>query len=535
MVTPGPAGRVGLASLAWAALACAVAASGCFERLLSDDAYYYFEIARNAALGQGPSFDSLAPTNGFHPLWAGLLVPLYALLPDSPWIPVRVALGVSALCIPVGAVGIQRLVAGLGAPRAGELAAYAWLLNPFCTVLAFRGMETPLAALLMLLSLALLVRSRRAGVWSPAECAWLGAALGACALARTDAVLWAAAVGACMAWDLARSGRAGWIPARGGVTTAAALGVVLPWLVWNLWTFGTPLQTSAEAKLLFPLYGRLPPLLPPDATGLAALAQLPQAAVRNLLLALLVGFRFATGEEWSEPRRSVLLFWLAVGWALALAGLALASRRRAPDDPTRRGLAEQLAAPLGIFLALHLAIYAWLLRFYASWYWLLPVLALCLMQSPALAGAERLTPRRYAAAAAGLAGALIAATALFSAPLFGRWPPERARALRELGARLPAGTRAGLWNAGELGYFFSFHFPDVRVLNLDGLVNNGLTRLARQGRYAQYLLDNVDVLLEEPRPYLEPILGAERTRRFLRRHVRGPRADGRWPVYEVVR
>ncbi len=537
MVTPAPATRVGLASLAWLALAGGAAAGGFCERLLSDDAYYYFEIALNAARGGGFSFDSVHPTNGFHPLWAWLLVPVYAALPNSPGIPVRVALCLSALCVALTALGIQRLLAHLGAARAGELAALAWLLNPFTAALTFRGMEAPLAALLLLLSLATLVRARRAGVWSPGECALLGAALGACSLARTDAVLWAAVAFACMARDLAGSGRARQIPSRALVVGAAALCVALPWIAWNLWTFGTPLQTSVRAKLLFELYGRLPPLLPPDAAGLAALAELPLAGVRNLLLALLVPFRFAAAEEWSELHRGALLFWLAAGFALALGGLGLAARRRPLGDPIwrrSRALARELAAPLALFVVLHLATYAWLLRFYYSWYWLLPVLALCLIQAPALAVAESLSPRRYAAGAAAYAGALIAATALFCTPLFGRWPAERARALAELAAGLPAGTRAGLWNAGELGYFMSFHSPHVLVQNLDGLVNNELLRLAREGRYEQYLLRNVDVLLEEPEPYLGQLLGAERARRFVRRHVRGPRAVGEWPVYEVV-
>jgi hypothetical protein len=533
MVTPGPGPRVLLASLAWGVIACGLAAAGLFERLLADDAYYYFEIARNAALGQGLSFDSVSPTNGFHPLWAWLLVPLYALLPAAAQAPVKIALALSALCVPVTAVGIQRLLARLGAPRAGELAAYTWLLNPFTVVLAFRGVEAPLVALLLLVSVATLVRLRRSGAWSLAQCAWLGAGLGVLALARTDALLWAAVAAVCVAWDLARAGRAGQIPLRILAIAATAAAVALPWIVWNLWTFGTLLQTSAEAKLLFDLYGRLPPLAED-----AGLAQLPWAATRNLLLALLAPLRFASGEEWGELRRSVVLFWLCSGWALAVAGAALVLRRRPSGDPTRGRNAEltrQLTLPLGAFVLLHLAAYAWLLRFYSSWYWLSPLLALCLIQGAALAALETLSPRRYALGVATCAGMLLAATALFSVPLFGRWPPERARGIAELGAGLPAGTRVGMWNSGEVGYFLSFHFPGLRVVNLDGLVNNDLTRAARRGAYEQYLLRNVDVLLEEPLPYLGPIVGPERAGQFVARHVRGPAVVRGWPVYEVRR
>src|SRR5688572_118407 len=44
---------------------------------LPDDAFYYFGIARQIARGAPPSLDGLNPTNGYHPLWMLLLVPLY--------------------------------------------------------------------------------------------------------------------------------------------------------------------------------------------------------------------------------------------------------------------------------------------------------------------------------------------------------------------------------------------------------------------------------------------------------------------------
>ena len=44
---------------------------------LVDDGYYYLEIARNIAGGNGFTFDGLNPTNGFHPLWQIMLVPIF--------------------------------------------------------------------------------------------------------------------------------------------------------------------------------------------------------------------------------------------------------------------------------------------------------------------------------------------------------------------------------------------------------------------------------------------------------------------------
>ncbi len=48
-----------------------------------DDGYYYLEIARHIARGDGFTFDGQNPTNGFHPLWQFLLVPIFWLT-ESP-------------------------------------------------------------------------------------------------------------------------------------------------------------------------------------------------------------------------------------------------------------------------------------------------------------------------------------------------------------------------------------------------------------------------------------------------------------------
>ena len=44
----------------------------------SDDAFYYFQIARNLASGKFSTFDSgITQTNGYHPLWLFLITPFY--------------------------------------------------------------------------------------------------------------------------------------------------------------------------------------------------------------------------------------------------------------------------------------------------------------------------------------------------------------------------------------------------------------------------------------------------------------------------
>ena len=72
----------------------------CDEYVIADDAYYYFTIARNAAAGLGPTFDTIAPTNGFHPLYLILLIPVWSLgslISTDPWLHVHLALSLDSL------------------------------------------------------------------------------------------------------------------------------------------------------------------------------------------------------------------------------------------------------------------------------------------------------------------------------------------------------------------------------------------------------------------------------------------------------
>src|ERR671910_19454 len=60
--------------------------------LYEDDAYYYLGVARSIAEGHGSTFTGLVETNGYHPLWLGVLVPLAAAFRDPSHVVVAVAI-----------------------------------------------------------------------------------------------------------------------------------------------------------------------------------------------------------------------------------------------------------------------------------------------------------------------------------------------------------------------------------------------------------------------------------------------------------
>ena len=59
---------------------------------VADDAFYYLNIARNLAAGHGPTFDGSTATNGFHPLYMGLLWLLTSAGITEPVLLLRIAL-----------------------------------------------------------------------------------------------------------------------------------------------------------------------------------------------------------------------------------------------------------------------------------------------------------------------------------------------------------------------------------------------------------------------------------------------------------
>ena len=75
-----------------------------------DDAYYYFKVAQNISEGYGSSFDKINLTNGYHPLWMLICIPIFALARFDVILPLRVLLVVIALIQAITAVLIYRII-----------------------------------------------------------------------------------------------------------------------------------------------------------------------------------------------------------------------------------------------------------------------------------------------------------------------------------------------------------------------------------------------------------------------------------------
>ena len=58
----------------------------------TDDAFYYFKTAQNIVEGHGVTFDGIARTNGFHPLWMIILLPIFTLARFDLILPLRLVI-----------------------------------------------------------------------------------------------------------------------------------------------------------------------------------------------------------------------------------------------------------------------------------------------------------------------------------------------------------------------------------------------------------------------------------------------------------
>lgn len=114
-------------------------------RFEQDDGFYYWGIAKNWAQGVPSSFDGIHVTNGYHPLWQWLLIPVARVI-DSPigFVRFSLVLGVALNVLSAGLIWAKLRRVGWSS---------AWLAPAWFSVVvlptANYGMESPLAIFML--------------------------------------------------------------------------------------------------------------------------------------------------------------------------------------------------------------------------------------------------------------------------------------------------------------------------------------------------------------------------------------------------
>jgi hypothetical protein len=430
-----------------------------------DDAYLSLSLARAIGRGEGPRY-GLGYTNGFQPLYVFLMAPVYTLVSSEPDRPVHVALFFLALCDTLTLAVLLRLAwSWSGSLPPLLLLGAAWISSPYVAATTANGLETMLATLLLVASLAAyarLVASRPSSVlrWHALV---LGLLLGFAVLARVDSTLLALAIALDWLARVVRGGRPAWrgFFLGGAVVAAAAFAVNLPWLLYSYRYTGA----------FFPVSGR---------------------AVRFLSLDLVSGqptFASFYGPMLVSALRQV---WTRGGVFLSVAAALLvvlgfhARTQRAMALAPVAGLLR----PAALYVVLMIAAYAFFI--FTPWYYDRYLFPLAVVALVALAAVfDRVLAVLPAGAGRVLAVVLVAGVLALNLAdgemmaLF-RSEPRHDLGYRELGLwardNFPRGSIVGAPQSGALGYFAD----DLVVVNLDGVVNAACLEALQAGRVLAY-------------------------------------------------
>lgn len=154
-----------------------------------DDAYYYFKVAQNISEGHGSTFDGINLTNGYHPLWMLICIPLFSLARFDLILPLRILLVLMAALSTATSILLFRLLKKPAGQPAAILAASFWALSlEVHSIITQQGMETGIVALSIVLFLFLLQKTETKAVLNTRELIYLGIAALFVLFSRLDGI-----------------------------------------------------------------------------------------------------------------------------------------------------------------------------------------------------------------------------------------------------------------------------------------------------------------------------------------------------------
>jgi hypothetical protein len=215
---------------------------------IGDDASYYMTTARNIAEGRGMTFDGIHPTNGFHPLWLLLLVPLF-LLHDTPETMIRLVALTQTALLSLAYLAFLRTQAKLFSLPTAALSGTVFIYFVFLPCV--NGMESALLVLLIVVLYGYALHIAQSQL-NRQRAVSFGIILGLVLLARLDMIFIPLAMLGCFRRRvLNRETRSAAIAIIliGGIATGA---VVAPYLVFNYLKFGAIMPISGTLKSSFP-------------------------------------------------------------------------------------------------------------------------------------------------------------------------------------------------------------------------------------------------------------------------------------------
>lgn len=426
--------------------------------LLVDDGYYYLQIAKNLSQGNGPTFDGINYTNGFHPLWQFALVPVLFIIRNLETAAVAATVLQTVFFAGAGFLLYRIILEVSSREWPGKVAALFFLLNFWLwSKGAVSGMETGI--LLFCFSMTLLMFSRL--IQNKSGAVPLTVFLLLTIAARLDSL--ALAAGICLFLLLVRRYRDFFYVA---VPSAAYLAV---YMLVNRLYFGR----------FFPVSGYIKSA---SGTGL----------LKNFLASGNMEFLNHGSGNLTAFVTLAGRIPLPVAVVAIVAFLFILALFIKKSNTQVRGVVTAGFVYMTLILGYYSFMYESILDIY-TYYWIPSVFTILLFMFLLIAGIG------YKRVRAVLLWSLVAFLVLFNVVYasdrlsgFAFVYPDSERPLRHgvdfLNSSLDSGTIVGSWDAGYVGYYC-----DHTVVNLDGLVNNYEFQeiLADQGLEAYLNMQNI--------------------------------------------
>lgn len=207
-----------------------------------DDTFYYLKISSNLAKGFGPTFDGEHLTNGYHPLWMGILTAIHYFFPEDKVLPIKIALGFSVLFYFLTALAIWKIISVFTKEKPIQyILVLAYALNPWNLSNHLNGLETSLMLFLFSLFFWLFLKILY-GEDRPRNFVFLGLLAGLLVLSRVDCGLFAASVAL---FFLLKKKYFSW--KKLFLFVLPAIFVAGPWFLYNKFYFGSFIPTSGLA------------------------------------------------------------------------------------------------------------------------------------------------------------------------------------------------------------------------------------------------------------------------------------------------
>ncbi len=215
--------------------------------MVDDDCYYYMKIASNIVSGHGSTFDGETLTNGYHPLWMGVITLTSAF--TSRIENIIAAIYAIAIASTLATFFLARLLLRRFVSHLAVADISAVLVTIFASDLFRSGMEIILALPLALGLMEFALRSRVP--WSPMRTFFFGVLSAVMILSRIDSIILAGLLTLFLLFgsELRRT-----VTARHFLTYVLGISPFLLYLASNVIWFGTLLPISGEAKQLRTTY-----------------------------------------------------------------------------------------------------------------------------------------------------------------------------------------------------------------------------------------------------------------------------------------